>query len=513
MPSGRYQSQFFNFLNRSTQKLADRTATLLRHAKVTAIWGTQIVLYPVYALFQTARLVGRQLGQTVQRSLIRLQLREFNSDQSSQDPANLLTSDIPIQKVLTSVKHALLSGGDLPDSEPRSALVWIGRIFLPFKSRASELAPSNPYNIQGIASLVDTHRLVLILEGNVIFDTLSDEQQRQIEQRIIFELARYWRWRRKLYLKSAPLGLPEDRETLIPPVRVFRQLMIWIQSSPVAIATNLFQESAIVPQTSGEVEWFTPNVPLSAWNPANVVPKRLPSKKDLDKWAGQLPRWGDLEALVWAAIHYFFGSSRKLASAQGELPYSAESSPWLSASDVFGDSQQRLIQRDFKPIQGTVIAETLPPAHSTSDTLTLPTRSTFKFGRSVRNFIQSYLKAFSTAIVWQRPAPSTLEKSTLEKSTVSALDNSEATVEFSEPREIYLVTTQESTPTTVESSAAPVLETPYLKDAEDWIEIPASHIEYVRSPWEKFLAWLDSGMLWLEQHLILFWRWLTHRNP
>lgn len=515
MPSGPYQSQLFNFLNRQTQKFADRTATLLRHAKVAAIWGTQIVLYPVYAVFQTVRLAGRQLGQSVERSLIRLQLRQFQSEApSSTDPDVLLVSDLPIQKVLVSVKRALLKGGDLPDGEPRSALVWIGRAFLFFKPRSSDLVPANPYTIQGIASLVDTRNLVLVLEGNIIFDTLSDEQKRQIERRIVFELARYWRWRRKLYLQPAPLSLPADRETLIPPVRVFRQLMAWVQSSPVAIATNLFQESTLVAQTSGELDWFLPNVPLSAWNPANLAPKPLPSKKDLDKWAGQLPRWSELESLVWAAIHYFFGGSRKLAAAQGELPYSAEATPWLSVADVFGNSQQRLVKREFRPISSSIVAETLPAKNVAADSLALPNRSMPKFGQSIRSLIQRYLQQFSTSIVLRRQESSALENPTI--------------IESFEPRQIQLVTTVESTltqvepvtPTYVESDTtivpsqshpSPSLETPASDAWDNWIDTSATHVEYVRSPWQKFLDWLDAEILWLEQRILTVWRWFMRQ--
>jgi hypothetical protein len=388
------------------------------------------------------------------------------------------------------VKRALLSGGDLPDSNPRNALVWIGRVFLVFKPRACDLAPSNPYNIQGIASLIDTRGLVLILEGNVIFDTLTDDQQRQIQQRILFELARYWRWRRKLYLKPGRLSLPDDRETVIPPVRVFRQLMAWIQASPVAIATNLFQESAIVPQASAELEWFTPNVPLSAWNPANAVPKTLPSRQAVSKWVDQLPKWNDFESLIWAAIHYFFGDSRKLAAEHGELPFSADTNPWLSVSDVFGGAKHQFVVGEFKAAGDGAIS--LTPANSASESLALPNRSTFKLGQSVRNFIQSYLKKFSTSIVHQ---PDHLE----EKPTIVAL---------SDVQDSQIVVTVGSIPATVEPNTSAIEDVYHVPD--DWIETKATHVEYVRSPWETFLNWLDSGMHWLEQHIVLFWRWLTH---
>jgi hypothetical protein len=58
---GRYQSQFFNFINRHSQRLRDQSHQWLRQLKVASIWGGQLALYPIYALFQAGRLAGHQL--------------------------------------------------------------------------------------------------------------------------------------------------------------------------------------------------------------------------------------------------------------------------------------------------------------------------------------------------------------------------------------------------------------------------------------------------------------------
>jgi hypothetical protein len=57
----RYQSQLLNFLNCQRQRWADRTGIFLRQLKITTLWGSQLALYPVYAVFQAGRQVAIEL--------------------------------------------------------------------------------------------------------------------------------------------------------------------------------------------------------------------------------------------------------------------------------------------------------------------------------------------------------------------------------------------------------------------------------------------------------------------
>jgi hypothetical protein len=486
MTSRHYQSQLFKFVTRQTQKFADKTSTLLRHVKLAAIWGTQIVLYPIYALFQGTRYIGQQIGQRVERAVLRLKM----SREEIEIDTNL--SDAPIQNVLTAVKRALVSGGNLPVLKDRHPLVVIGQAL--FRRENEDLIVSNPYQIQAIACAINTQKLVLILEDNVIFDVLTPEQQRQIEHRIRLELARYWQWRRKLYLKSAPLSLPEDRETLLPPIRVFRQLMAWIQTSPVAIAINLFQESERV--EPAELDWFTPSVPLSAWNPSGLIPK-TPDRKSVNAWFAQAPNLADLEALIWAAIHYFFGNKSRLATANGALSNSEEASPWLSFNDVFG----RLSNQSTSEIQilegSAAFNGVLQPQQSPSIT------------ESLLNHIQRYLRKISGAIVPQ-PKAKHRSETRITKTTIrteitrTAIDPAQP-LDFGTPTEIT---------TTQKQSAPPVNRVNHteVETAFDWIETPATHVEYVLTWWQKILKGLDTFVLWIEQKIIAIWHWLTGRN-
>ncbi|MER3434117.1 MAG: hypothetical protein C4288_11970 [Leptolyngbya sp. ERB_1_1] len=498
MTSRRYQSQLFNFVTRQTQKLADKSATLLRHAKVTTIWTTQILLYPIYAVFQGARSIGRQIGQQIEKVVLRLRMsREEiampSAPRSLFDPEKL--SDVPIQNVLNAVKRALISGGDLPALRERHPLVLIERFLM--RREDEDVVSSNPYRIQAIACEIDTRKLVLILEGNVIFDILTPKQQRQIEHRIRLELARYWQWRRKLYLRTAPLSLPEDRETLLPPIRVFRQLMAWIQASPVAIAVNLFQESELVTQPS-ELDWFTPSVPLSAWNPGTLIPKP-PSPKNISAWFAQLPNLSDLEALIWAAIHYFFGERTRFAPTQGALPGTVAASRKFKLSDLFRGKLAG--QDEVLILEGTAIG--------------FGESRSFAFMPSLGQRIREYLRKIAGSIVpWKK---STAPEIVVQPETAIAVPqfvvpSSEiASQSHSEFVRIEFISTEITAPQpnalTVEAPECSEVETAF-----DWIETPATHVEYVLTPWQKFLKWLDSGVLWIEQRLIDLWRWLDRGN-
>lgn len=476
MTSRRYQSQLFKFVAQQTQKFTDKTSTLLRHAKLATIWGTQIVLYPIYALFQGTRYIGQQIGQRIERAVLRLKMSQ---EEIAIDPDTNL-SDAPIQNVLTAVKRALVSGGNLPVLKEQNSLVVIVQSL--FHREDRDLSVSNPYQIQAIACSINTQKIVLILEGNVIFDILTPEQQQQIEHRIRLELARYWQWRRKLYLKSAPLSLPEDRETLLPPIRVFRQLMAWIQTSPVAIAINLFQESEQV--EPAELDWFTPTVPLSAWNPSGLIPTP-PSRKSVAAWFAQAPNLADLEALIWAAIHYFFGNKSRLATANGALSNSKDDSPWLSFSDIFGRLPD---QPEVQILEGSAAFNgVLQPQSSPS------------FTESLLSHIQRYLRKISGAIVLQPKA-----KQRTEIITQTPIEPAQP-LDFGTPTEI----------TTTQKQSVPAVNRVNHTEVEpafDWIETPATHVEYVLTWWQKLLKGLDTFVLWIEQKIIVIWHWLTKHN-
>jgi hypothetical protein len=555
--NGRYQSHLLSFLSRQRQKIADKTSVLLRQAKLTTLWSAQILLYPVYAVYQTTRLVGRQLKQTVQRAAFSLKVGQGSPHSA---PPERLESDTSIQRVLLAVAQAMqpeLHKPPVTVEQPRSILdflllpVTVVRRFLspasvnlsdaladvssaPITSKSltsvaaqsSETATVKPHlPIQAIASLLDTRNLVLILNGNVILDTLTPDQQHQIQQRIIFELALYRHWCKQQSLgASSPLPLPGDRPTILAPVRIFRQLMAWVQTGPIAIATNLFQESALVTtydpdgtviQSSTGLDWFVPDISGSdiSWN---VTPPKLPSAGDLKTAFGQLPRWTDLEALVWAAIHYFFGGQdRRFAPSYPYLGGTTEASDpqltaksnWLSWSDLFGRPPAYPTSAQAVAISGTLAEplaqEVLLPGATSQTKPRLTPRPRISLGGSFKQWLQRYFNARTSVVVHQ---PDELKvDDPIEKGNLTSRDRQPSHVEITAPASINPTQSEvEERLATYTSHSA--THTP------DWIETDAIAAGYVKSPVQRVMNWLDHLISWVEAKLIAVWNWLTARE-
>jgi hypothetical protein len=283
--SGRYQSQLLNFLNRQGQRLRDQSELWLRQLKLTTLWGGQIALYPIYAVFQAARIATRQLGTQMQRVLHQLR------------PVPAVSADRAILAVLQGLDYPAISH----------------------------------QNIQSIASSRATRQLVLVTDQQASLDCLTPNQQQQIQHRIVAELATYWqlwrRWQQHCAIRQlptaatrsaaiAPLG---DRPHLAAPTRLFYQLMAWMQHSPLAYQLNWFDETQW--NESPHQDWFQPHL---GQLPTDAL-IRLDGVTNFDwrSWAqsarsDQHPVYRPVALWLQAAIRYFFGrSTPSLPAAQG----------------------------------------------------------------------------------------------------------------------------------------------------------------------------------------------------
>jgi hypothetical protein len=284
--SGRYHSQLLNFLNRQGQRLRDQSELWLRQLKLTTLWGGQIALYPIYAVFQAARIAARQLGTQMQRVLHQLR------------PVPAVPADRAILQVLQSL---------------------------------DDPAIGHP-NIQAIASSLATRQLVLITDQQAQLDCLTLDQQQPIQHRIVAELATYWqlwrRWQRHCAIRQlptaatrsaaiAPLG---DQSHLAAPARLCYQLMAWMQHSTLAHQLNWFDETQY---GSSPPDWFQPHLgqlPIDALIRLDGV-----TNFDWRSWAQsarseQHPVYRPLALWLQAAIRYFFGRSWPSLPAATAMP-------------------------------------------------------------------------------------------------------------------------------------------------------------------------------------------------
>lgn len=274
--SGRYQSRLFKFLNRQSVRLNDRVDRTIRNIKVAAVWGVQILLYPMYLLVQGGLSVGRQLTAEAEAGWPKL--KEFtHKDHKEQPPQETLPeSDTPIQRVLSEVNTFSLpevsdlavlqpavlveldSQGviDQPETSDNGQLIAASTTELAQHQRANQdgltgkQTRKNRYAIQGVASLLATRSLVLVTVENQILDILTPQQQQKLASKMSWEVANLLRQRRLVQSSQLKTTTPRlstlDQPRVFLPLRIFWKVMAWVQASPVAIAANVFQESSLV---------------------------------------------------------------------------------------------------------------------------------------------------------------------------------------------------------------------------------------------------------------------------
>lgn len=279
---GPYRSRLFNFVNRQSQRFVDQVKRTMRHLKVAGVWGGQILLYPVYLLVQASLSAWRQISSSVKAGLP--QLRTFSHTQPEETPPEADTAIKRVLQELNLSKFTLDAGLDnLKPSNGQPVSLNNGQPILLERQRLTSLnnqEPVSQYNgkgvsrgewatrnqtpvqgwtngyilIHGVACVLDKRCLVLVTVENHILDILTPQQQHKLASRISWEVAdllRKWRLAHSLDGKKASPSLASlDHPHIFPPIRLFWRLMAWVQTSPVAIAINLFGESRIIPAVS-----------------------------------------------------------------------------------------------------------------------------------------------------------------------------------------------------------------------------------------------------------------------
>lgn len=386
--AGKYQSKVFNFLNRQSWRLRDQSAHSWRNLKLTAVWGVQILLYPIYVAFQSSRLIDKQLRQTVNQVVPRL--RAAGQQIFNPDADRALTANRPIQRTLESIANLtvtapqgeellLLPAESQPDVERALALRWRDQVadtgianhgsdssdvnldvnlnanLMPADPAAADLAA---VRIQGVASQLADRRIVLVTTRNQILDVLTVEQQTQLARRMVAEAAIYWQQQRRLrptsdrWLVSRDLPLPKVRPQTLSPIRAFQQLMGWMQQSSLAIAADLFHESRLSRST------------LPAHVPAGLIAGQMDAATEQLLRSAQ-PSWVAVEAQFydWVAE-----AGQTLQSSLIEL--------LMRGQEYFaGRSDSRLLMD--RPPSASLPSTQLPLASSSSSSPVLPSSSSF----------------------------------------------------------------------------------------------------------------------------------------
>jgi hypothetical protein len=500
--TGRYQSQLLNVLNRQSQKLKDRSRLLWRHLKLAAVWGTQLVLYPIYAIFQMARIAGRQMGYRMQQFLAP------GTPVASED----LPTDFAIQ-------HVMAEFAPPPPAVDLSLVVpfplrWLRQLRRQAQPPIVDVSLPQPIAVQGLASCLHTGDLVLVSADNRTHDVLTCDQQHQLQQRILWEIANYWYlWRQYLRRKRYLSGTPESLATLpqanwVTPVQWFWQLIAWIQYGPVANRLNLFQEVVLI--ESPDSGWFRPRL---GQLPMDVLTVRWGAMayggsqplSGAGFWES-LPEADWLARLIQAALRYFLGQPDQTAVGNQpgtvELPQSAPlmqdawlDDPWLSPMGLnFSDAEVMATPTSASSTLGLEERsqpESLPPL---PDLPGLPPASwRARAGHLVQTVVGRLTgRAGFRPAVGHRLSGRSSGRSVVPTATGASYLQTEAggddTLTWQRPSRNAATTT--------------------------WIDVLATPIGYVKHPLEQLLDALDRALTWLEHQLSALWHrlqrwWVT----
>ncbi|MBO1348838.1 MAG: hypothetical protein EBE86_016285 [Hormoscilla sp. GUM202] len=440
--NGPYQSRLLNLLVPQYRRLVEKGARAIRQMKVAVSWAAQVVIYPVYLLLQTTRLAFRQLGQAVKAQLP--QLREEAPD-----------VDRPIQEVLLAV---LPEEGELvltPDvvglQSPKPNVLQHWDLIVnntPLVSpkqqeKADRLPPATPRTvdprggykgqvIRGLATELTSKNIVLVTADNQELDVFTQQQQKELQQLIIWQLAKYRRHLRQLATGQRPptWGKLAASKTTLLLIRLLGQVMAWEQKGTVARAIDLFGESSLVHQPSRELAQGEPE--------AIAIPRKLDSFiADMEcqiSIIGECPReiegktreitetpsqtesvtdGSDREkqhifAPIVAAIAYFFGKKR------GNKHLSADS----DSVDVK--------QLTGKGMAGATLARTEQPFSEGRMRCAHATRSVWQGIKNQVRHIQSYPQLLRDNNQQEASQRSTGNQAELYRSEVKELCNSQA---------------------------------------------------------------------------------------
>ncbi|MEA5626173.1 hypothetical protein [Nostoc sp. UHCC 0251] len=531
--SGRYQSRLFNFVHQQSRRVTQQWEHTFRHLQVATKWGVEVLLYPVYLLFQSSESSGKTL-QTKEPQT-RLKLQPNDTDFQPEIP----NVDTPIQHVLEAVNY--LSSDEAAytatkTSEVFKPLAFLGVFRLKFVDnnstnnanftqssnitdyKAGSLQPSQLENalqqhlpvVRGIATDLMNRSLVLVTADNEVLDVLTPQQQAKLEDRIINEVASYWKYWRLIIAKRETELLPQiDRLLAKLTDGNIAKMPVLAEAIPkdlintdkllafLDITVAKLESNALVP-----VQERSQEIVQVAQTQLNIFlygKEQLAAKGEIATVADGLETHTlNLQGLIEAALNYFFGvgnrktlepttsderlSGKRLPSLlRNALSKSSElekqdlaDDPWLTWNDLFGDTET------VADKSGTLSQRTNPA---------LP--SSLSVGHFPQNKLSVKQPKIGSGLLQRKQSTSNLASSQKTSGKVASVKQTQASISQTKSKSRNGEILKQQFNQTSQVEAQP-----------DWIEIKATSTGYEKHPLEQLLEWVDYVMLWLEERFV-----------
>lgn len=463
--SNRYQSRLFSFIHKQSCFLTNR---LNRVLKSVTRWIAPIVLYPS---------LPQEIKQNVRP------LPKSNSAPPKVDtPIEkvLLLIEVPPEESVTAnpIKNFLgfLSNKFFPKVSSKLSTNTNSRQLLQSADNNSSNSLVQRPQVQGIASLISNRLLVLVTPHNEVLDVLTSQQQQVLQERIIGEVANYWRWQRLLQSKQDKL--PARQTWLLAPTKVFDSIVTWGRKDRQQLKISFFPTNAIA----------SLDRTIAKFETDNLAPVASKSKAF------------QIQGLIWAAIDYFFGDrTGKLIQPTQTTIDNELADPWLTMSDLFGSEvvEQSLILEHPTNSTGSY----LPEDKNLTQSQEINKYSLQNLLNRWRHLTQKVGSKNLTSLSVKSPQAATnLTKINQQKTSAQLNQNSNSYTK----RQATIATN--SPGSNLSSSVA--TKPPKRPEQSDWIETNATTMGYVKHPLEQLLEWLDLAILWVENIFVKFWHWL-----
>ncbi len=513
---GRYQSRLFNFFHKQYQRFGDGMGRSLRQLQVATSWYAVIFFKSIYLLLQKVVDSSRTQLRAAAESYLQLQA---SVSQEATD----------------------------------STIIRI----------CENLETTTNEKIRGIASQLSSKNLVLVTSENEIIDILTPSQQQVLENKIISEVANYWRcWRlsqvkrktnllsrvKDLFLEKIYRKLLEATTTKALPQRnaVVKREYKYLQINPEKLiyldtAIAKLETNALVPisrakiavrQGSGKLIKIVRtklDIFLYGDRQVNVNRKQLVADSDLETQKSKI------QTLIEAALNYFYGeptdqkipqtpSKNYLSSTQSksfQLTREESKDDWLSLRDLIGTQFPQLDRGN--PASNNLDINTKQFNPSTQ----INNFDHKIFGRfQIPNWRTLQLREKAGLPNPQKSVPPTIQQTDIKQTRkdfhlkgIRTYFDLKGTVKDARTTIHKLTSTQTTsskifqkitiTPASgLQNQNNPEIaqnqthQSTQIEAKPEWIETKAAIVGYQKHPLEQILAWIDGTMWKIEQVFI-----------